>query len=280
MRRVRVDRVKEAVKRLCMDIAVSGSKDISRMYRDGLSLEESEIGREIIGEYLENLEVARSLNIPLCQDTGMAVVFVELGQEVVFEGGYLYDAIEKGVEEGYREGYLRNSVVDPITREKLPGYNTPPVVHVDLVPGDKVKISVMAKGFGSENMSALKMLPPSAGIEGVKDFVVSVVERAGANPCPPVVVGVGIGGTMEKAAILSKKALLRPYGVRNPREDIGKLEEELIDRINALGIGPQGFGGRVTCFDVRVEVYPTHIASIPVAVNIQCHAVRHGEVVI
>ncbi len=280
MRTVKAELIKDAVKKLCIVANLEGAPELEKLYLMGLQREKSQISREVYRDYLENLKVAKELSIPICQDTGLAVVFVELGQDVHVEGGYLYDAIEKGVEEGYREGYLRNSVVDPITREPVPGYNTPPIIHVDIVPGDSLKISLLAKGFGSENMSEARLFPPSVGIEGVMDYVVDVVERAWANPCPPVVVGVGIGGDLEMATILSKKALMRKVGVRNARNDVARIEEELERRINSLGIGAQGFGGTVSTFGVHVEVFPTHIASIPVSVNIQCHAVRRREVVI
>ncbi len=279
-RSIHVQEIEEKVRNLCIKTNIEASEDLINAYKKAMDEERSPISRDIYKDYLENVEIARKYRIPLCQDTGMVVVFVELGQDVRIEGGYIYEAIEKGVERGYREGFLRDSTVDPITRERTKGYNTPPVIYVDIVPGSNLKITIVPKGFGSENMSGIKLLPPSAGREGIKDFVVKKVEEAGANACPPFVVGVGIGGTFEKAALLAKKALLRPIGKRHPEPRIAELEEEILQEINKLGIGAQGFGGTVTAFSVHIETFPTHIASIPVAVNIQCHIVRHGEVVL
>ncbi|HVP57976.1 MAG TPA: fumarate hydratase, partial [bacterium] len=229
---------------------------------------------------LENARIAREEMIPICQDTGFTVVFLEVGQDVHFAGGDINQAIADGVKRGYTEGFLRKSILaDPIKRVNT-GDNTPPVVHLSIVPGDKVKVTIAPKGGGSENMSAVKMLKPAEGIEGVKNFVVERVEIAGGNPCPPVVVGVGIGGTFEKVAYLAKKALLRPLGVRHEDPFYAEVEEELLKRINATGIGPQGLGGRVTALDVHIETYPCHIASLPAAVNLNCHASRHGHRVI
>ncbi len=280
MRELDVGIVEEAVRGLVISANIEGSPELMYIYKKFMELERSPSSRAVYEDYIKNLKIAKDLSIPICQDTGLAVVFLEVGQDVHFVGGYLYDAVVRGVERGYKEGYLRNSTVDPITREPTPGYNTPPIIHTDIVPGDRVKIALMPKGFGSENMSEARLFPPSIGREGIVDYVVGVVEKAGANPCPPVVVGVGIGGNLEKSAILSKKALLRPVGSRNPRDDVALLEEEIERRINLLGIGAQGFGGTVTTFGVHVEVFPTHIASIPVAVTIQCHVVRHREVVL
>jgi len=233
--------------------------------------EPSDLAREALGILLENAKIAAEEGLPLCQDTGIAVVFVEIGEEVKVKG--LEEAINAGIARGYEEGLLRKSVADPLTRKNT-GTNTPAVIHLERVPGERLRLAVLPKGCGSENMSRLAMLPPSAGLGGVKRFVLETVAQAGPNPCPPVTVGVGIGGTFEKAALLAKKALLRPLGEHAPREDVAELEKELLREINLLGIGPLGFGGRTTALAVNVEVFPTHIASLPVAVNIQCHAAR------
>lgn len=228
-----------------------------------------------MGQLLENAGIASTEKVPVCQDTGYAVVFLEIGQDVHFIGGYIYDAVNEGVRIGYREGYLRKSIVgDPLKRENT-GDNTPAVIHTKIVHGDKVKITVAPKGGGSENMSALKMLKPADGIAGLKKFVLDTVKSAGPNPCPPLVIGIGIGGTMEKAALLAKEALLRPVGQRHAKNDIANLEAELMAAVNDLGIGPQGLGGRITSLAVHIETYPAHIASLPVAVNLNCHAARH-----
>lgn len=280
LREVDTSGVTEAVRDLCIQANCELGEDILGALKKAPSDEESELGRSVLGRLVENAEIAREERMPMCQDTGMAVVFMELGQDVHLVGGALEDAVNEGVRRGYREGYLRKSVVsDPLLRQNT-GDNTPCVLHLEMVPGDRVKIAVSPKGFGSENMSALKMLKPADGLEGVKSFVVEVADKAGANPCPPIILGVGIGGTFEKAALLAKKALLRPITQRNPRQDLKELELELLDRVNRLGIGPQGFGGRVTALAVNVETYPTHIAGLPVAVNVSCHATRHAETVI
>ena len=281
MREIDVNIIVEAVKKLCMEANYNLPQDVVNAFRKGKEKEVSEIGRSVFDILLENARIASEERMPYCQDTGFAVLFVEIGQGVRFIGGDLEDAINKGVAEGYVEGYLRKSIVsDPLFDRKNTNNNTPAVVHYSIVPGDKVKIVFAAKGGGSENMSALAMLKPADGVEGVKDFVIRTVSNAGPNPCPPVTVGVGIGGTFEKVAFLAKKALLRPIGHRNPDERYAKLEVELLNEINKLGIGPSGFGGKVTALDVKIEWYPCHIASLPVAVNIQCHASRHKEVVI
>lgn len=251
---------------------------------DGLSRacgkETSLIGRDIIQQVIMNADIARAEQVPICQDTGFAVVFVELGQDVHIAGGDFYEAINEGVRRGYAEGYLRSSIVSHPFFRKNTGDNTPAVIHTKIVSGDNLRLIVAPKGGGSENMSAIKMFKPSDGIEGVKQFVVEVVRAAGPNPCPPVVVGVGIGGTFEKAAQLSKEALLRNLGESSKYQDIAQLEQELFEEINKLGIGPQGLGGRTTALAVHVEIYATHIASLPVAVNINCHAARHQETVL
>jgi fumarate hydratase subunit alpha len=238
------------------------------------------LGKEIISQLLENAKIAKNEKLPICQDTGFTVVFVEIGQEVEITGGNLYDAINEGVRRGYKEGYLRKSIVDHPLRRKNTGDNTPAVIHTEIVPGDQLKISIIPKGAGCENMSGLAMLKPAQGIEGIKNFVVETVRKAGANPCPPIVVGVGVGGTFEKVALLAKKALLRKMDSYNEDNEMSQLEKELLIEINKLGIGPQGLGGRSTALRVFIEWFPCHIASLPVAVNIECHAHRHKEIII
>jgi len=260
-----------------MDACTTLGDDVIQALEKYRATEESVTGREILDRIIENASIARTEKIPLCQDTGMAVVFLEVGQEVHFSGGDLLEAINQGVRQGYCDGHLRKSVLHPISRVNT-GDNTPAVIHTEIVPGESLKITMAPKGFGSENMSRVMMFPPSAGMEGVKNFIVQRVEESGGNPCPPIVVGVGIGGTFEKAALLAKKALLRPLGTTNPDEVLDGLEKELLDRINNLGIGPMGLGGNTTALAVHVNAYPTHIASIPCAVNIQCHSCRHAEV--
>jgi len=280
MKTIDVLQITKAVERLCVEANYFLNDDILNALKESCKVEESDIGRQILDQIIANSEIARKEHMAICQDTGMAVVFVELGQDVNITGGSLSDAINEGVRKGYKNGYLRNSVVgDPIERFNT-GDNTPAVIHYNVVEGNELKITVAPKGFGSENMSALKMLKPSDGIEGVKKFIIDTVDKAGPNPCPPIVVGVGIGGTMEKAAILAKKALLRPIYIRSSIEHIKKLEKEMLEAINSLGIGPAGLGGRITALAVNIETYPTHIAGLPVAVNISCHATRHAEVVL
>lgn len=242
-----------------------------------MQTETSPLGKEILGTLIENARVAREESSPMCQDTGMTVVFVRMGQNVQVTGGFIEDAINQGVRQGYEKGYLRKSVVkDPLRRENTRD-NTPAVIHYEIVPGDVFHITVSPKGFGSENKSALKMLTPSEGVEGVKRFVLETVSAAGGNPCPPIIVGVGIGGTMERAAYLSKKALLRPLDTQNPDSALAALEAELLSEINKMGIGPAGFGGTTTALGVNILTYATHIAGLPVSVNIGCHATRHAE---
>ena len=277
MRNIEVDKIIEAVKNLCIQANYFLNKDIRNAMESGLSTEQSPIGNEILKRLLLNADLAAEKQVAICQDTGMAVVFVTLGQEIHIAGGSLAEAINEGVRRGYRDGYLRKSVVgDPIERVNT-GDNTPAVIHYDIVPGDILKIELAPKGFGSENMSALKMLKPSDGIEGVKAFILETVDKAGPNPCPPIVVGVGIGGTMEKASLLAKRALLRPIDRRSGIEYVKNLEIEMLEKINQLGIGPAGLGGTNTALAVNVETYPTHIAGLPVAVNINCHVTRHAE---
>jgi len=280
MREIDTGLITDLVEELCITANYELPSDVMDGLRHSAEKEESEIGRDIIGQLIQNAEWASKKGMAICQDTGMAVFFVEIGQDVVLKGPNITEAINEGVRRGYKKGYLRNSIVeDPILRKNT-GDNTPAVIYYDIVEGDKITIHFSPKGFGSENMSAIKMLSPSHGLQGIMDFVVETVDKAGSNPCPPIVVGVGIGGTMDKAAMLSKKALLRPINIRNPKEHIRKLEEELLERINNLGIGPQGLGGRITALAVNIETYPTHIAGLPVAVNISCHATRHVTVVL
>ena len=275
MRELDVSVVRDTVARLCIEANTHLPADVKAAILVFQVKEDWAIARNVLDNIVENFRIADAEQVPICQDTGMACVFLEVGQEVHFVGGGLYDAVNEGVRKGYGEGYLRKSVVaDPIRRGNT-GDNTPAMIHTDIVPGDRVTITVGPKGFGSENMSAIKMLKPSDGLEGVKKFVLDTVEAAGPNPCPPMVVGVGIGGTFEKAAFLAKKALMRPLDVRNPDPWYADLERELLEKINALGIGPQGFGGLTTALGLNIEVLPTHIAGMPCAVNIGCHATRH-----
>lgn len=252
--------------------------DVAGRIRESFESETWPPAKDTLGKLLENIDIARDKGMPLCQDTGLTCVFLELGQDVHVTGGDLYEAIHEGVRQGYTEGYLRKSVVTDPLRRKNTGDNTPAFITTDIVPGDKLTITVGPKGAGSENMSRLAMFPPSKGEKGVKDFVVETVQIAGPNPCPPIVVGVGIGGTFDRVALLAKKALMRPTDVRNPDKYYSDMETELLERINKLGIGPQGFGGRTTALAVNIEAYPAHIASLPVAVNINCHVTRHVKV--
>ena len=280
MREIPYDRIVETVAAMCQRANYELGADVMKSFRQALKKEESETGREVLSQLIENAEIASAERVPMCQDTGYAVFLVELGQDARIVGGSLYDAIHEGVRKGYAEGYLRNSVVGHPLERKNTGDNTPAVIHLELVSGDRLTLHFSAKGGGSENMSALKMLKPSDGLEGVKAFILDTVRQAGPNACPPVIVGVGIGGTFEKAAYLAKKSLFRPVGERSPRPEIAALESELLDACNELGIGPQGMGGRTTALDVKIEIHPCHIASLPVAVNLNCHASRHQEAVI
>ncbi|MBI5888067.1 MAG: fumarate hydratase [Deltaproteobacteria bacterium] len=266
----------ENVKALCLSAAYNLEKDATDAIKAARAKEESPLGRDTLDQIITNISIARHESMPLCQDTGIAVFFVELGRDCRIDGS-LEDAINEGVRQGYSEGYLRKSVCHPLTRKNT-NDNTPAIIHVAVTSGDKLKIKIAPKGAGSENMSRLAMLKPAEGVEGVKKFVIDTISIAGGNPCPPIIVGVGIGGNFEKSAILSKKALLRPIGSVNPDNDLARLEDELLKAINALGIGPMGFGGTQTALAVHIESYPCHIASLPVAVNIQCHASRHKEV--
>jgi fumarate hydratase subunit alpha len=273
-------KVVDTVAKLCIDANCLIGDDIINAFKNGLKIEESPTGKDILNQLIENAEIAKKEMIPACQDTGFAVVFLELGSGVKITGGELFDAINAGVAKGYKEGYLRKSIVSDPLRRKNTGDNTPAVIHTDIVPGDKLKITVAPKGGGSENMSEVKMLTPAAGAEGIKNFVVDRVMRSKANPCPPVLVGVGIGGTFEKVAYLAKKALLRDIGSVHPDPFYAEMEKDLLSRINNTGIGPQGFGGRVTALAVFIEAYPCHIASLPAAVNINCHAARHKTAIL
>ncbi|WP_297630656.1 fumarate hydratase [uncultured Clostridium sp.] len=280
MRELDVKIITQKVKELCINANYYLGKDIDNALKNFKNIEKSIIGEGILDNIIQNAEIAKNEKLPICQDTGMACIFLEIGQDVHFINGNLEEAINQGVREGYEEGYLRKSVVkDPIDRVNTKD-NTPAMIYYDIVPGEKVKITVAPKGFGSENMSKIGMLKPSDGIEGVKSFILKTVEEAGPNPCPPMIIGVGIGGTFDKAAYLAKKALLREINEKNKNEFYGDLEEELLKKINALGIGPQGFGGLTTALGINIEVYPTHIAGLPVAVNISCHATRHKECII
>lgn len=279
MREILIKEIEEAVRELCIESNYFLSKDVLDKIIQGSVEEDSLIGKDVLDKLIQNVYIARNEEMPICQDTGMAVVFLEIGQEVHINGD-LEEGINNGVRRGYKDGFLRKSVVgDPIKRINTKD-NTPAIIYYNIVKGDKIKITVAPKGFGSENMSRIKMLKPSDGLQGVIDFVIETVEIAGPNPCPPIVVGVGIGGTFEKVAYLSKKALIRSLDDRNEDPFYRDLEENLLNKINKLGIGPAGFGGKTTALAVNVEVYPTHIAGLPVAVNINCHATRHKEIVL
>lgn len=275
MRTVQVSEITENIKEMCIEANHYLSKDMEAVMERAAETEEAPLGKQILGQLRENLEIAARDMIPICQDTGMAVVFLEIGQDVHLEGGPLEDAVNEGVRQGYTQGYLRKSVVgDPILRENTRD-NTPAVIHTRIVAGDKVKIKVAPKGFGSENMSRVFMLKPADGLEGVKNAILTAVKDAGPNACPPMVVGVGVGGTFEKCALMAKEALTREAGSRSSIPWVRELEEEMLEKINGLGIGPGGLGGSTTAFAVNVNTYPTHIAGLPVAVNICCHVNRH-----
>lgn len=280
MREVSTEKITKNIKEMCIEANYTLSDDVKNKIINSAAVEESEIGKKILNQLEENMNIADSDNIPICQDTGMAVIFIKIGQDVHITGGNLEDAINQGVREGYIEGYLRKSVVkDPIIRENTKD-NTPAVIHYEIIPGDKIEITVAPKGFGSENMSRVCMLKPADGIEGVKNAVIETVKLAGPNACPPVVVGVGVGGTFEKCALLAKKALTRDIDSENSIEYVAELEKELLNEINKLNIGPGGLGGKVTALGVNIETYPTHIAGLPVAVNMCCHVNRHKKRVI
>lgn len=277
MREVSTDEITKNIKEMCIEANYILSDDVKNKIINSAGVENSEIGKKILSQLEENMEIAEREQIPICQDTGMAVVFIKIGQEVHITGGSLEDAINQGVREGYTEGYLRKSVVkDPLIRENTKD-NTPAIIHYEITPGDKVEITVAPKGFGSENMSRVCMLKPADGIEGVKNAVIETVKLAGPNACPPVVVGVGIGGTFEKCALLAKKALTRDINSESSIEYVAELENELLDEINNLNIGPGGLGGKITALGVNIETYPTHIAGLPVAINMCCHVNRHKK---
>ncbi len=278
MRTITTEEIIKGVRDTCIDAACNLGEDAKKAIIEARDREESPTGREVLSQIIKNFEIAESETVPMCQDTGITVVFVEIGAEVHLEGP-LEDAINEGVRRGYKEGYLRKSVCDPLTRVNTKD-NTPAIIHTRIVAGDKLRMIIAPKGGGSENMSALRMFKPSDGIEAVKDFVVDTIKNAGGNPCPPTVVGVGIGGSFEKSAIIAKKAVIRPLGQKNADPEIAAIEDELLERINALGIGPMGLGGSTTAFAVHVETHPCHIASLPVAINVQCHADRHKEIVL
>lgn len=272
---INVGEITRIVKEMCIEANVNLAPDVTKALQSYEETEKSPIGKQILRDLITNIEVAREKQMPICQDTGMAVLFVEYGQDIQFVGGYIEEALNEGVRQGYNEGFLRKSVVsDPLRRVNTKD-NTPAVIHYQIVPGEQLKITFAPKGFGSENMSRSKMLTPSEGRQGVVDFVLETVDLAGPNPCPPIVIGIGIGGTLEKAAIIAKKATAREVGLHHPDPYYKELELELLKRVNGLGIGPQGLGGNTTAIGVHVETYPTHIAGLPVVVNINCHASRH-----
>ena len=278
-REIPAQEIIKVVKDLCVDANYNLGNDVLLAFDQAIENEKSETAREVLRELKENARIAREEKAPICQDCGLAVVFMEIGQDVHIAGGDLKAAINEGVRQGYKEGYLRKSACNPITRKNT-GDNTPAIIHLEIVPGDKIRIIVAPKGGGSENMSRVTMLTPAAGMEGVKDFVENRVKESGSNPCPPTIIGIGVGGTFERSAILAKKALLRTLGERNPDPELAKIEKEIFARIKKLGIGPVGYGGTTTSLDAFLEMEPCHIASLPVAVNIQCHAARHKEAVI
>lgn len=277
MREVNVDKVTENIKEMCIEANHFLTDDMKKVFKNAVASEKSPLGKQVLNQLNENLDIAANDMIPICQDTGMAVVFINVGQDVHFTGGNITDAINEGVRQGYVEGFLRKSVVnDPIIRENTKD-NTPAVIHYNIVPGDKVDITVAPKGFGSENMSRVFMLKPADGIEGVKDAILTAVKDAGPNACPPMVIGVGIGGTFEKCALLAKKALTRNVEEESPVPYVRELEKKMLEKINKLGIGPGGLGGTQTALAINIETYPTHIAGLPVAVNMCCHVNRHAH---
>jgi fumarate hydratase subunit alpha len=281
VREIHCEQITETVAHLCIGACYELPEDVVEALRKALEVETSPAGQEVLRQILENAGIARRAEFPLCQDTGYTVVFLDLGQEVHIVGGELEACVEEGVRRGYQEGYLRGSVVEePYSQRTNTKDNTPPVIHTRIVRGDQLKIAVMPKGGGSENMSSLRMMPPASGRQGIIDFVVKSVDESGANPCPPIIIGVGIGGTADHAVLLAKKALLRQVGKPSENHEDAALEVEILKRVNSLGIGPQGLGGDVTALAVHVKSHPSHIASLPVAVNIQCHSARHKEAVL
>ena len=280
MREIQAQQITDVVEKLCIEANQYLPKDVQGAIRRCRACEDWEIAQGVLDKIITNFEIAEQENVPICQDTGMACVFLEIGQDVHIAGGDLREAVDEGVRRGYDKGYLRKSVVkDPVRRGNT-GDNTPAMLYTEIVPGEQIKVTVGPKGFGSENMSAIRMFKPSAGIEGIKDFILETVETAGPNPCPPMVVGVGIGGTFDKCALLAKKALMRSTDERNPDPYYADLEAEMLEKINKLGIGPQGFGGKTTALALNIETLPTHIAGMPCAVNINCHVTRHKTEVI
>jgi len=281
MREINVKEITNTVSRLFREACYYLPEDVLNALKQAREAEESPVGRKVLDRILENAEISAKGEIPLCQDTGMAVVFLELGQDVRIVGGDVYTAVNEGVRQGYTDGYLRKSVVrQPFSARINTKDNTPAIIHTEIVPGDKLKISALPKGFGAENMSRLVMLPPARGRQGVIDFVVNAVDEAGSNPCPPVIIGVGIGGTVEKTVMLAKKALVRKVGKPNPDPEVAELEKEILNRVNNLGIGPMGYGGRIPALAVHAEVFPTHIGSLPATVNLQCWCARHKEAIL
>lgn len=280
MREIKASTITDVIERLCMEANQVLPQDIKDAISTCRSQEDGDIACGILDNIIENYQIAENEQVPICQDTGMACVFLEIGQDVHITDGDLTEAVNEGVRRGYTKGYLRKSVVkDPVRRGNT-GDNTPAMLYTEIVPGEQIKVTVGPKGFGSENMSAIRMFKPSAGIQGIKDFIIETVETAGPNPCPPMVVGVGIGGTFDKAALLAKKALMRPVDTFNPDPYYADLEKEMLQKINELGIGPQGFGGRTTAIGLNIETMPTHIAGMPCAINISCHVTRHKTEVI
>ena len=280
MREIQCSKITEVIRKLCIEANEHLPEDVKCAIKTARKEEDGEIAKGILDNIIENYEIADRENVPICQDTGMAVVFMEIGQDVHITGGDLTECVNEGVRQGYTDGYLRKSVVkDPIRRGNT-GDNTPAILYTEIVPGEQIKITVGPKGFGSENMSRIMMIKPSAGLEGIKDFIIETVKFAGPNPCPPMVVGVGIGGTFDRCALLAKKALMRPLGSSNKDPFYADLEKELLLKINSLGIGPQGLGGRTTAIGLNIETFPTHIAGMPCAVNINCHVTRHKTEVI
>lgn len=280
MREIEVSRITDTVERLCIEANEHLPADVKAAILHCRDCEDGVVARDVLDHIVENYEIADREHVPVCQDTGMACVFLEIGQDVHLVGGDLAEAVHEGVRRGYEKGYLRKSVVkDPVRRGNT-GDNTPAMIYTEIVPGEQVTVTVGPKGFGSENMSAIRMLKPSAGLQGIKDFILEIVEAAGPNPCPPMVVGVGIGGTFDKAALLAKKALMRPLDTSHPDPFYADLEQEMLKKINDLGIGPQGFGGKTTALGLNIETMPTHIAGMPCAVNISCHVTRHQKEVL
>lgn len=280
MREINAEKITEVIERLCIEANQVLPEDVKEAIGKCRACEDGEIARQILDNIIDNYRIAQEEQVPICQDTGMACVFLEIGQDVHITGGDLTEAVNEGVRRGYEKGYLRKSVVkDPVRRGNT-GDNTPAMLYTEIVPGEQLKITVGPKGFGSENMSAIRMFKPSAGLQGIKDFILETVEAAGPNPCPPMIVGVGIGGTFDKAALLAKKALMRPVDSENPDPFYADLEKEMLEKINELGIGPQGFGGRTTAIGLNIETMPTHIAGMPCAINISCHVTRHKTEVI